>query len=101
MSGFSYGIFFSPKSQFYCDLGPTGCGNVIMIGEIRDEDLDEDTVYIEYSKTPTGEKDSALNFVYVKGDFVVIIDLEDKSQSVDELDYLDQASSIFEDLKAN
>ncbi|MBR6516904.1 MAG: type II secretion system protein, partial [Bacilli bacterium] len=68
--------------------------------EIGDEDLDEDTVYIEYSKTPTGEKDSALNFVYVKGEVVVIINLEDKSQSVDEVDYLDQDSSIFEDLAA-
>ena len=68
--------------------------------EIGDEALDEDTVYIEYSKTPTDEKDSALNFVYVKGEVVVIIDLEDKSQSVDELDYLDIDSSIFEDLAA-
>ena len=55
MSGFSEGIFCCPKSQSFCDLGPTGCGKSTtlysFIKEINDESVNIITVEdpVEYS----------------------------------------------------
>ena len=60
--------------------------------EIGDEDLDEATVYIEYEEV-AGVPGDPINFLYVKGDFVVVISLADKSQSVEDIGVSEEAQA--------
>ena len=65
--------------------------------EIGDEDLNDETVYIEYKEVSTGVPGDPINFLYIKGDFVVVISLADKSQSVKDIEYYEDINSALLD----
>ena len=68
--------------------------------EIAEEILEADTAYIQYVKEADDSQGDALNFVYVKGNFAVIIYLADKSQDIDDANYVESTAYIFDDLAA-
>ena len=68
--------------------------------EIGDETLKVETAYIQYEKNPDNSNGDPVNFVYVKGNFAVVISLETKSQDVEDIDYLENAAYNFVDLAA-
>ena len=66
---------------------------------IAEETLNENTVYIEYDEIAPGEHGEAENFLYVKGNFVVVISLANKSQKVEDIKYYEDIdSSLLDDL---